>query len=258
MATLAFQSTAVRIQEGVQQGLDMLFPPRCVLCQRFGYDLCPACAQLAEPVGDLICARCGRRQSAPIACCAHCQEQGEQPLRLVRAATIHAGPIREGIHNLKYENRPELAIPLARYLVATFAQAPWPHLRTAIDAVIPVPLHAQRLQERGYNQAERLASAFCQRVGLPLRPHWLQRQQATRSQVGLNRTERAQNVAEAFVADRTVYGRTLLLIDDVYTTGATLNECAAAAHAAGAACIYALALAAPDRYDDNTLSLFTR
>lgn len=238
-------------QTTAQQGLDLLFPPRCVACGGFGYDLCPACAQLAEPVGERICGRCGRRQPTAVTVCERCLAQGEQPLRLVRAATIHAGPIREGIHNLKYEKRPELAIPLARYLVAVFAAAPWLQLHSAIDAVVPVPLHAERLQERGYNQAEELARAFCQRMGLPLRPQWIQRQRATHSQVGLNRLQRAENVEDAFAATPDVYGHTLLLIDDVYTTGATLHACANAAHAAGAARLYALALAAPDRYDDD-------
>lgn len=246
------------LQKGLQHGLDMIFPPRCVACQRFGYDLCPTCAQLAEPVGAVICACCGRRQATPIARCLRCQERGEQPLRLVRAATIHTGPIREAIHNLKYGNRPELAIPLARYLVAAFANDPWPHLIPPINAVVPVPLHADRLRERGYNQAERLASAFCQRAHLPLRPALIQRQRSTHSQVGLNQAERAQNVKEAFCAAPEVAGYTLLLIDDVYTTGATLNECAAAAHAAGAAGIYALALAAPDRFDDDLTHVLDR
>jgi ComF family protein len=158
---------------------------------------------------------------------------------------MHGGPVREGIHHLKYSNNTAIAPLLARYLVAAFFQPPWPQLRGRIDAVAPVPLHAERLRERGYNQAELLARAFCRQVKLPLRPHWLQRQRLTQSQVGLRAQERQENVADAFRAHPAVRGKSLLLIDDVYTTGATLNACAAAAQAAGAANVFALALAIP-------------
>lgn len=232
-----------------QNGKDLLFPPQCVVCQQWGYLLCPTCAQSAEPVGDSICARCGRRQPTPTACCANCQQQAESALLWVRAATIHHGAIRQAIHVLKYEAKPEMAPLLAPYLVAVFGQAPWATLQRDIEAVVPVPLHAERLATRGYNQAELLARAFCQRVKLPLHPEWLQRQQYTQSQVGLNREQRQANVADAFGAAPAVAGRTFLLLDDVYTTGATLQACAKAARLAGARQIFALTLATADHFD---------
>jgi ComF family protein len=169
-------------------------------------------------------------------------------LSLSRAAALHSSPLREAIHAFKYEKphpRPELAAPLARYLVAVFAEPPWNRLAAAIDAVVPVPLHAERLAERGYNQSELLAAAFSLRVGLPCQPGWLARTRATRQQVGLGPAERQTNVAGAFAAAPAVAGRTLLLVDDVNTTGATLRACAAAAQAAGARTVYGLTLAAP-------------
>ena len=108
-----------------------------------------------------------------------------------------------------------------------------------------VPLHAERLAERGYNQSELLATAFGQSAGLPCRPDWIARHASTRPQVGLGAEERRANVAQAFVADAAVAGRALLLVDDVYTTGSTLNACAAAARTAGARAVFALALAIP-------------
>lgn len=158
---------------------------------------------------------------------------------------MHSGPVREGIHHLKYNNGTEIAPLLARYLMATFQQPPWTQLHGWIDGVTPVPLHAERLRERGYNQAELLARAFCRRVGAPLRPHWLQRQRLTQSQVGLSAHERQSNMADAFSATPAVRGKAILLIDDVYTTGATLNACAMAALNAGATAVFALALAMP-------------
>jgi ComF family protein len=164
---------------------------------------------------------------------------------MARAAALHAYPLREVIHSLKYENRPELAECLARYLTAVFAYEPWPALAKTINGVTPVPLHEQRLTERGYNQSELLAIAFCRSIQLALRPHWLRRIRMTRQQVGLNMQERQENVAEAFAAAPDVAGQSILLIDDVYTTGATLRACANAAMEAGASAVYGLTLAIP-------------
>ena len=173
------------------------------------------------------------------------------PLQLIRAAAHHAGPLRQGIHHLKYENQPELAPLLARYLVATFAQAPWQAIHAKVDGVVPVPLHRDHLAARGYNQAELLAAAFCQQVQLPLYIDWVERERSTRSQVGLNAQERQINVDNAFVAHHQVENKVILLVDDVYTTGATLRACAAAALAAGATAVYGLALAAPVQVNEH-------
>jgi ComF family protein len=168
-------------------------------------------------------------------------------LTLSRAAALHTHPLRPAIHALKYEQQPALAAPLARYLTANFRRPPWPELAAQIDAVVPVPLHTQRLAERGYNQSELVAAAFCAQVGLTCAPGWLARTRATRQQVGLGPLERRTNVADAFRATGEVAGRTLLLVDDVCTTGATFRACAVAAQAAGARAVYALALAIPQQ-----------
>lgn len=228
-----------------KQGLDLLFPPICVGCQKAGYYLCAVCAQKVEPVGHAICARCGTIQHEPTDECLDCQLRLDSPLRFTRTATRHIGPMRHGIHHLKYENCPELAPLLARYLVTMFAQSPWQTMYNTLDGVVPVPLHRTRLAERGYNQTELLASAFCRQVHLPLYPAWLERTRATHSQVGLNAHQRQANVEGAFLANYAVRGKTILLLDDVYTTGATLRGAAAAAIAAGAIAVYGLALATP-------------
>ena len=115
----------------------------------------------------------------------------------------------------------------------------------SIDGVVPVPLSRERREERGYNQAELLASAFCYGVQLPLCSAWLVRQRATQSQVGLSAVERRHNVQGAFMAASAVAGKRILLVDDVYTTGATMQACAEAALNAGATAVYGLALACP-------------
>lgn len=167
------------------------------------------------------------------------------PLTLVRAATLHVDPLRHFIHLLKYEQRPELAPALARYLTAAVQHPDWDPIRPTLDVLVPVPLHKARRAERGYNQSELLAIGLSARSGIPLAADLLQRIKPTRAQVGLTAAERQANVGDAFVASPACRGLHILLIDDVYTTGATLTACAQAALAAGAIAVCGLTLATP-------------
>jgi len=138
-----------------------------------------------------------------------------------------------------------LADPLGRLL----AQAYLSYCIQA-DVVIPVPLHKQRQQQRGYNHAYLLAEVCAAQVGIPLRDDVLIRHRATIAQVDLKAGERQQNVAGAFActptfATRALFGRRILLIDDVSTTGATLEACAAPLYSAGALAVWGLVLARP-------------
>ena len=225
--------------------LDFVFPPQCVACRAYGALLCATCAQRVQPVGSTICACCGRPQTTTVAQCEQCRQQAVISISSVRIAAIHLSPMREAIHAFKYGQQPELAAPLARYLLALVQSPSWQATLRLIDGVVPVPLNWARRQERGYNQAELLASAFCYGVQLPLCSAWLARQRATHSQVGLSAVERRQNVQGAFVAASAVAGKCILLVDDVYTTGATMQACAEAALNAGATAVYGLALACP-------------
>ncbi len=225
--------------------IDLFFPPRCVGCTRAGFAFCPHCAQSVAPVVDPLCAHCGRPQPQPVDFCHGCHSGGRDAFALVRVATLYGDPLRGAIHALKYGGQPELAPLLARYLIAAAQQPPWLDILPDIDGVIPVPLHAQRLAERGFNQSALLAGAFAEGTGLRLAESWLRRERETRSQVGLNGAERRQNVADAFVAEAEVAGKRLLLVDDVFTTGATLTACAQSLRLAGAKAIYGLALSTP-------------
>lgn len=235
-------------------GADLLFPPTCVTCGRAGHRICPRCAQLVQPTPHAICWRCGRSQPRQTDCCDLCKNGTAFPLQRARAAALHVSPLREWIHLLKYEGRRDLAPLLARYLIAALDRPDWRELLPRLDAVTPVPLHPQRLRERGYNQAELLAQEVCERRRLPLRVDLVQRSKLTRSQVGLSRVERRENVKDAFTASPACQGLHILLIDDVYTTGATLCACASALLRAGAAAVYALTLAIPERAGADDLS----
>lgn len=164
----------------------------------------------------------------------------------VSAAALHDGPLRPAIHALKYDGRVELASTLARYLRAVTAETPWPSILHLVDVLAPVPLHTDRQLERGYNQAELLTVSLAAHARKPVLNDAIVRVEATRPQVGLSRSERANNVLGKFWVDRKkVAGMTLLLIDDVFTTGATMRECAAALRREGAVAVYGLALARP-------------
>lgn len=245
------QELLIRLLGAAEQvtnlGLHLFFPPLCAGCGRLGENFCPQCAQDVEPVPLPQCTRCGRPQPKTTPRCDDCARHPQDPLTLTRAAALHLHPLRQAIHELKYQARPELAPLLARYLSAVYLLEPWCNLREPVTAVVPVPLHPQRKEERGYNQAELLAESFSKSLHLPMQPTWIERRRETRQQVGLAPSERQSNVEGAFYATPAVANQRLLLIDDVYTTGATLRACAAAALAAGAQAVYGLTLAQPPR-----------
>jgi ComF family protein len=158
----------------------------------------------------------------------------------VYPATIFVHPIRPAIHAFKYEGATDLAGPLAEWLVAT-----WRLHRLAADLIVPVPLHPKREAERGYNQSVLLARELSERVDVPVAPAELVRSVRTRPQVGLSRDERRANISGAFRCAGKVTDLRIILIDDVCTTGATLEACAAELKSAGAAYVAGLTVARP-------------
>ncbi len=237
MRASLFRAAAVAARWRVEL-LDLLFPPRCVSCRRPGHSLCPDCIARIQPIPPPICLYCGRPQpaaGAPCACRAHVWH-----LDGIRAATLHEGLAREAVHGFKYDHKRELAVPLSALLQRTLVQVP-----LTFDLVTAVPLHPARERERGYNQAELLARALAVGIGSPYRPG-LKRVRATMDQVGLNAAERHANVHAAFQADPAVFmGQRVLLLDDVCTTGATMDACAEALQTAGARMIFGLAITRP-------------
>jgi len=158
------------------------------------------------------------------------------------AAFVYGGALARAITRFKYEGRPDLARPLGDLFWA--AIDPYaPGLRSAI--VVPVPLHAGRLAERGYNQAALLANRVAGRLGAPVRALALARTRDTPRQATLDRSARVTNVAHVFQVrqPREVAGRAVLLVDDVRTTGSTLRACEAALAQAGAASVRTAVLA---------------
>jgi ComF family protein len=152
----------------------------------------------------------------------------------------YEGLLRACIHALKYDGTTRLASPLGQLLARAYLAY---HIKA--DVILPVPLHAERYKQRGYNHAELLAHTCADALGVPLVTNVLVRTRATRAQVGLTARERQQNVLNAFhvTATSTVYKRRVIIIDDVCTTGATLEACAFTLLAAGVTSVNGLVLA---------------
>jgi len=140
----------------------------------------------------------------------------------------HAGVLRTAVHALKYEGVRVLAVPLASMLADV-----WRGAGLQAQAIVPVPLHRRRLRERGFNQSQLLAEALAAEVNTPVRPSALLRVRETPVQVGSSAQERKANVAGAFVATKDLAGVTVVIVDDVCTSGATIEASAAAIAAVG-------------------------
>ena len=157
----------------------------------------------------------------------------------LRSHTIYTGPIREAIHRLKYHRDLGLGEALSRPMITSLEKLNW-----SLDIITSVPLGLVRFKERGYNQATLLARPIALCLDIPFSTKALVRNRETRSQVGLTVTERHDNMVDAFRADSIlVSGKKVLVVDDVATSGATLNACAKALLNAGADKVYCFSLA---------------
>jgi ComF family protein len=154
----------------------------------------------------------------------------------IYAVAVFEDALRQAIHALKYENNITLAAPLGVMMVDLWRRGGMPQT----DLILPVPLHTRRQGERGYNQSTLLARVLGHGVGIPVDEHTLIRQRATLPQVGLGPSERQQNVEGAFACRGHLEGKRAVVVDDVCTTGATLEVCAAALRAGGAGSVWAL------------------
>lgn len=206
---------------------DAVLPQRCPGCggpAAADRLLCGPCAARVPRLRVPLCARCLVEGREPAGCGRHRAFAVFTPwLFDERAAAV--------VHALKYQDRPGLAAPLGEELAAALPAA-W----RRPDLVVDVPLHPARLRERGYNQSAALANALADALGVPRLPRALRRVRATPPQARLGPAARRANLAGAFAIERPAWlaGRRVLLVDDVVTTGATLDAALGALHDAGA------------------------
>ena len=193
--------------------LDLWLESPCRLCQR--------------STATVLCQNCQQRLQ-------HCQLAPSRQLSCHQGVTVFAwgayqGSLKRAIAALKYSRQPELAEPLGHALGQAWLTSPLAARPAGSrqPLVIPIPLHASKMQQRGYNQALLLAEHFCRTARLPLERYGLKRIRATEAQFGLSATARSQNLAQAFQVEpeflKIGRHRPVLLLDDIYTTGATIQ-----------------------------------
>ena len=239
------------IYRGFWAALDWIYPPVCAGCGEPGYRLCASCQAKIKWITGKKCRVCGEPMIKQQGLCDNCRLR-QPSFTAMRNLAEYEGVMRECIHGLKYENNQSLGDFFAEWLETLVRKEAW-----SIDMVIPVPLSRQRLAERGYNQAAMLAKPLALQLGCAYNPFGLKRIRDTRSQVGLSGEERRRNVVGAFEAvPQIVHDKAVLVVDDVMTTGATMESCGQALFDAGAIAVFCLTLA---RYSPrNHSSLSTR
>jgi competence protein ComFC len=228
---------AYRFYQSIWSVLDWLYPPNCGGCGQAGVRWCANCARDVQLATTPLCPICGASQPSSDLC-RRCKESPPHYAAL-RSWAIFGGGIRNAIHKLKYQRDIALGEILSRPMITLVQSLNW-----SIDLVTPVPLGLARLAERGYNQAALLGRPIALYLELPYRPKIINRVRETRSQVGLSLELRRDNVAGAFQARREVVARkNVLVVDDVTTSGSTLDACAEALIDAGACQVFCLTLA---------------
>lgn len=248
----------------------VLLPSPCRLCDTLLTELtsvpiCSPCWNLLHAQSGALCSRCGEHlgsessadSNTPNALCRVCR-MAKPPFQHAVAWGVYQGELRELLHLLKYSRVEPLAPRLAELLAGQVLAVPG--LPSSL-LVVPVPLHRSRQRRRGFNQAEHLAHGLIRgmkrqqpQLRLDLAPKVLARSRATESQAGLSPHQRRANMRGAFSvtgkrAQRTIAGRHILLVDDIYTTGATARACSQALMRAGAASVYVATIARAQRYE---------
>jgi ComF family protein len=223
-----------------RQAVDWFFPPRCAVCGSAESFLCLNCRESLPRAEQPRCAVCWQPGASSV--CPKCQ-RSRPAFDGLRSPYVFEAGARELVHGLKYQHQSVLAEPMAELLFRYLLDDSLP-----ADVLVPVPLFFRRERIRGYNQSTLLARALARHLGLPADDRTLVRARNTASQARTsNVEERGANVRDAFrCGDRRLAGKRVLLIDDVSTTGATLDSCARALLDGGAASVWALTFAHED------------
>lgn len=256
------EETPVSWLNGVAQSLfATVFPSECRLCNAFLTNIsrlpvCRDCLSAMRPMQGRFCTRCSERlaEGQPFdvdrneSLCPVCENE-EPAFGIAAAYGSYEAGLRELIHLLKYDNVRPAANALGSMLAKVIVR-----LQRCFGAnevlVVPIPLHRAKQRQRGFNQAELVARAalkHCRAVGVrfEISPHLLERRRVTQSQIGLTQHQRRANLRGAFrvVKPEKIAGREILLVDDVFTTGTTVSECARVLRRAGAAEIWVATVA---------------
>ena len=238
------QHLSALIYSGLWTALDWVFPPECAACGEPGYRVCLNCQ---NKIGFILDWEAEQKDKKHLPGSKKQNDQHVIPASCSESRHLahYEGVLRECLHSLKYDENRGLGELFARWLAPLVSKASW-----QIELVIPVPLSDERFRERGYNQSALIARPLAAQLGLPYNNYGLKRVLNTPSQVGLSAEDRRRNVAKAFSAEKAIVSsKSVLLVDDVMTTGSTLGACADALLHVGAKAVYAVTVG---RYIDKT------
>ena len=224
--------------------IDLIFPSRCPICgdiiEVHGETACPICRLRAPYVTAPYCMKCGKPISDPHKeYCINCMEK-EQLFTQGRALFIHTDQIKQSIYSYKYSGKREYA----KYYTEEIVRLLGADIRRwEADGIIPIPIHKDRERKRGFNQAELIASMIGKKMNIPVYSDYIVREINTIAQKDLNRQERQNNLKKAFkIAQNDVKLEEVILFDDIYTTGSTMNAVAQTLLSAGVKHIYFVVL----------------
>ena len=224
--------------------LHVLYPKRCPICDRIlgswvrlgEYPVCDDCRKKIIYVTEPVCKKCGKPISNERGEFCHDCRRHSHAFIQGKGLWVYKGAVKTSIYRLKYGNRREYGIAYGQALVEQYGD--WIQ-RNGIQAIIPIPLHKKRKRQRGYNQAEIIAREIGRQMDIPVFTKLLIRCVHTRPQKELNDKERKNNLKKAFkMTENNVQLRQILLVDDIYTTGSTIDGAAGALLEAGVERIY--------------------
>ncbi len=227
--------------------LDWIYPPRCIFCRDLiplyeKRGVCGSCEPDLPWVVGCTCEKCGKPVSIETTknMCSDCTKR-EYAYTRGWAVLLYAGRVREMVYRFKYSGHLQYAPVLGEIMVTYIKQKTDTKI---FDILIPVPMHKTKQKQRGYNQAALLAAAISDRLHIPTDEDILIRTKQTKAQSGLSIIERQNNIKDAFQVQRPtmIEHKIVLLIDDIYTTGSTIEGCSKVILAAGARAVYFLAL----------------
>lgn len=219
---------------------DLLFPPRCVICDEVvpmgRMTVCDKCRHYIKPIEEPRCMKCGKRiEDETKEYCLDCSRKDRGYIKGYPCFD-YISPVSDSVLRMKYHDRPQYASFYGREINRLYGNE---FKQMKIEALIPVPLHKNRIRKRGYNQAELIALALSYETGIPVRNDILYRETETVAQKKLSNEERERNLYNAFAAhDIKNVPRRVVIVDDIYTTGSTIGASAKALRSIGIKEIY--------------------
>ncbi len=223
--------------------LDIIFPPKCIFCNEIlspgtEIEICKTCSKKNSVIQGSVCNQCGQpiHVSDVQEKCFDCS-RSKQYFKQGISIYEYRGKVKKAMVHFKFFGKKRYAVTFGKLMSDKIKQMTnWPEF----DIIIYVPLHKTQLRKRGYNQAKLLAKELAQELNVPLRINIIRKDRQASHQRKLNRFQRQMNMRNTFEVDPNVSieGLTVLLVDDIYTTGATMNECARIMIKAGAKQVY--------------------